>query len=103
MLPRVSWRILYGVIALATFWAAPANSKDYVYGSCVPASDFQEWIAKYKVGERACNIENAKQLGVKNPEAILDAYEKNLVKWRKLEKEIGTDVEKFADTLWKEI
>jgi len=66
-------------------------------------ADFQEWIAKYKAGERARNLENAKQLGVKNPDAILEAYEKNLVKWRKLEKEIGTDVEKFADTLWKEI
>jgi TRAP-type C4-dicarboxylate transport system substrate-binding protein len=65
--------------------------------------DFQEWIAAYKAGERARNIGQARQLGVKNPEAILDAYEKNLVKWRKLEKEIGTDVEKFADTLWREI
>ncbi len=65
--------------------------------------DFDEWIAKYKAGERARNVEAAKQLGVKNPDAILDLYEKNLVKWRKLEKEIGTDVEKFADALWREI
>jgi TRAP-type C4-dicarboxylate transport system substrate-binding protein len=65
--------------------------------------DFQEWIARYKAGERGRNVETAKQLGVKNPEAILDMYEKNLVKWRKLEKEIGTDVEKFTDTLWREI
>jgi TRAP-type C4-dicarboxylate transport system substrate-binding protein len=65
--------------------------------------DFQDWIAAYKGSERARNIGQARQLGVKNPEAILDAYEKNLVKWRKLEKEIGTDVEKFTDTLWREI
>lgn len=65
--------------------------------------DFQEWIAAYKANEAKVNGEKAKQLGVKDPDAVLKAYEKNLVKWRKLEKEIGTDVEKFADTLWNEI
>jgi len=65
--------------------------------------DFQEWIASYKASERKINGDKARQLGVANPDPILDAYEKNLKKWRKLEKEIGTDVEKFSDTLWKEI
>lgn len=65
--------------------------------------DFAEWIAKYKAGERDRNIANAKQLGATNPEGVVNAYEKNLVKWRKLEKEIGTDIEKFADVLWREI
>lgn len=65
--------------------------------------DFQEWIANYKSQDRKLNGDKARQLGVKDPDALLDAYEKNLVKWRKLEKEIGTDVDKFADLLWKEI
>lgn len=65
--------------------------------------DFKQWTTTYKQGERARNADNARQLGVKEPGPIVDAYEKNLVKWRKLEKEIGTDVQKFADTLWAEI
>jgi TRAP-type C4-dicarboxylate transport system substrate-binding protein len=65
--------------------------------------DFQEWIAAYKANESKLNGDRARGLGVKDPDAVLRAYEKNLVKWRKLEKEIGTDVEKFADVLWKEI
>jgi TRAP-type C4-dicarboxylate transport system substrate-binding protein len=65
--------------------------------------DFQDWIASYKAGEAKVNADRARQLGVKDPEAVQKAYEKNLVKWRKLEKEIGTDVDKFADVLWNEI
>jgi TRAP-type C4-dicarboxylate transport system substrate-binding protein len=65
--------------------------------------DFQEWIASYKASESKVNADRAKGLGVKDPEAVQKAYEKNLVKWRKLEKEIGTDIDKFAEILRREI
>lgn len=53
--------------------------------------------------QRARNIANAKKFGVKNPEAILDAYAKSVKKWQGLSKGIGTDPAKFADVLTREV
>jgi TRAP-type transport system periplasmic protein len=53
--------------------------------------------------QRQQNIENALKFGVKNPEAISDAYAKALAKWVRLSKEIGRDVGKFEAALKREI
>ena len=49
------------------------------------------------------NIENAKKFGVQNPEAIIDAYIKNLKKWPNISKEVGRDIDKYAAAIQREI
>lgn len=53
--------------------------------------------------QRQQNIDNAQKFGVKNPEAISDAYAEALTKWGRLSKGIGRDVGKFEAALKREI
>ena len=69
----------------------------------VDGRDFDDLIKRYKAAERDRNIENAKKFGVKDPAAILDAHEKNLVKWKVLSKDIGRDINKFAEAMNREV
>ena len=66
-------------------------------------SDFGEWMKAYGKVDRETNLKNAAALGVKNGTQIADAYEAALEKWRKLSPGIGTDVEKYAAALKREI
>ena len=65
--------------------------------------DFDELMAKYKAGERARNVKVAKDFGVADPDAILDAYTKAIEKWTRLSKDIGRDPDKFTEALWREV
>ncbi len=69
----------------------------------VDGKEFDDLTKRYKAAERTRNIENAKKFGVKDPEAILDAYEKNLAKWKNLSKDIGRDINKFAEAMNREV
>jgi TRAP-type C4-dicarboxylate transport system substrate-binding protein len=69
----------------------------------VDGKDFAEVAANYDRVQREKNIADAKQFGVKDPAAILDAYAKALDKWAKLSPGIGRDIGKFADAIWREI
>ncbi len=65
-----------------------------------------EWEAvlqNYKKLERDRNIATGKEFGVKDPAAIMDDYEKTIVKWRALSKDIGRDIDKFQAVLMREI
>lgn len=68
-----------------------------------PDPDFEKVATEYKKTERARNVEIGKGFGLKDPGAIIDAYEKNIEKWRKLSPEIGRDVDKFTAALKREI
>ncbi len=58
----------------------------------------------YKKTQRGGNIATAKGFGVKDPEKIIDTYERLLdTKWRALSKEIGRDVDKFTEVMNREI
>ena len=64
---------------------------------------FDEVMAKRIKLQRGLNIKRYTKFGVKNPAKILDAYDAALVKWRKLSKDIGTDINKFAAAMKREI
>jgi TRAP-type C4-dicarboxylate transport system substrate-binding protein len=64
---------------------------------------FAEVVEKYEQIQRNRNIENAKRFGVKDPGAIIEAFAKARKKWGNLSKEIGRDIGKFADALWREV
>jgi TRAP-type C4-dicarboxylate transport system substrate-binding protein len=69
----------------------------------VDGKDFEQALATYKQAERETNIAKAKSLGVSNPAAIIEDYERTIEKWRPVSKEIGRDVNKFADVLTREV
>jgi TRAP-type C4-dicarboxylate transport system substrate-binding protein len=64
---------------------------------------FTELTQKFDKVQRERNVENAKKFGVKDPAAIIAAYDKAREKWGKLANDIGTDVDKFADAIWREV
>lgn len=64
---------------------------------------FDPVVDNYKKAQRETNIATAKNFGVKDPAAIIDYYEKAVERWRVKSKDIGRDIDKFADVLTKEI
>lgn len=64
---------------------------------------FVKLTQDYDKLQRERNVENAKKFGVKDPEAIIAAYDKNRQKWAKLAPAIGNDIDKFADAIWREV
>ena len=60
-------------------------------------------VTEYQKIQRSKNVETGKSFGLKDPGAIIDAYEKNIEKWRKLSPAIGRDVNKFVEALNREI
>ena len=67
------------------------------------SKEVDDVIAGFAPKQRATNIENAKKFGVKDPAAIMDAHEKNLAKWKVLSKDIGRDINKFAEAMNREV
>ncbi len=68
-----------------------------------PDAEFEKVVTEYQKVQKARNVEIGKSFGLKDPAAIIDAYEKNIEKWRKLSPEIGRDVNKFTEALNREI
>jgi TRAP-type C4-dicarboxylate transport system substrate-binding protein len=72
----------------------------------VDGADAKEWerlIAEFQKSAREKNIENAQKLGVPNPGALIDDYDRTITRWRGLSKDIGRDIDKFAAALTREI
>lgn len=69
----------------------------------VEKAGFATLVAKFDAAQRETIIETSKKLGVKEPEKLLDAYKKNLEKWKGLTANVGTDMNKLADLIWTEI
>jgi TRAP-type C4-dicarboxylate transport system substrate-binding protein len=65
--------------------------------------EFDPIPAHFKTVQRETNIATARNFGVKDPAAIIDAYEKAVEKWRARSKEIGRDIDKFAKVIEDEI
>lgn len=62
-----------------------------------------EIAKKYDAAQRAKNIDDARKFGVKDPEAIINAYEKNREKWGKIAKDAGDDIDKMAAAIQREV
>ena len=65
--------------------------------------EFDRLVERRLKIQREQNIKNARKFGVNKPEAIADAFEKTLAKWRRLSKGIGSDIAKFEAVLQREI
>jgi TRAP-type C4-dicarboxylate transport system substrate-binding protein len=75
-------------------------------GVSVIGVDAKEWdtvLAEFRKSDRERNIAKAKTFGVADPGAIIDDYEKTIEAWRGRSKEIGRDVDKFADVLMRDV
>ena len=64
---------------------------------------FAELVAKFDKVQRDQIVADQKKFGVADPGAIIDNYKKNLVKWQGLTKDVGRDIDKFSDLIWREI
>jgi TRAP-type C4-dicarboxylate transport system substrate-binding protein len=64
---------------------------------------FADLVAKFDKLQRDQIIADQKKFGVADPGAIIDSYKKNLVKWQGLTKDVGRDIDKFSDLIWREI
>jgi hypothetical protein len=53
--------------------------------------------------QRDANIATAKNFGVADPAKTIDAYEAAVARWKPVSKEIGRDIDKYADVLTREI
>ena len=66
-------------------------------------ASFQALVDKYEKVQKETVIGEAKKFGVANPESFLDAYKKNLAKWKGLTKGLNNDIPKFEALLWTEV
>jgi TRAP-type transport system periplasmic protein len=64
---------------------------------------FTALMAEYKAQEMATAIAKGNEFGVEGAEEMVKTYLATAEKWRGLSAEIGTDIEKFAEILWREV
>ena len=64
---------------------------------------FQSLIKKFDMLQRRNIIESSKKFGVADPESIVNTYVKNLKKWEGLTKDVGRDIDKLTDLIWREV
>lgn len=68
-----------------------------------PGDDLVSLVNNFPESDRDRLISNGRELGVANPEALLDAYANNIAKWTELSATIDNDVDAFAELLWEEV
>lgn len=100
---KLSAEMAIGNFIVANEEGLQAVIKDKGVQMIKPDADFASIATEYQKVQKARNVETGKSFGLKDPGAIIDAYEKNLEKWRKLSPAIGRDVDKFTEALNKEI
>jgi TRAP-type transport system periplasmic protein len=66
-------------------------------------NEFAAIPENYKKVQRETNIATAKGFGVQDPAVIIDYYEQAVERWRPVSKGIGRDIDKFTDTLTREV
>lgn len=65
--------------------------------------DFEALMATHDSQQREINLNNARDAGVENPEAILDYYVAAYERWKTLLDEQGHDKDTFRILLWDEV
>lgn len=68
-----------------------------------PADDWNDLIARYKEEQIKLNSAFAASRGIKNARPLLEEYVKLGEKWRRISKDVGHDVNKFAAAMQREI
>lgn len=99
----MSAKMAIGNFIIANEEGLNAVIKDKGVQMVKPDPDFEKVATEYKKIERARNVEIGKSFGLKDPGAIIDAYEKNVEKWRKISAEVGRDINKLTEALDREI
>ncbi len=100
---KLSAEMAIGNFIVANEEGLNAVIKDKGVKMIKPDADFEKVVTEYQKIQRDKNVATGKSFGLKDPGAIIDAYEKNIEKWRKLSPAIGRDVNKFVEALNREI
>lgn len=66
-------------------------------------SGFDALVKKFDTVQTESIIAENKKFGVRNPEAIIAAYKKNVAKWQKLTADVGFDRDKLEKLIWEHI
>jgi TRAP-type C4-dicarboxylate transport system substrate-binding protein len=96
-------------LAIGNFLGANENALESVVKTKgvelikVDAKDWNAFTEGFEKVQREKNVATGKQFGLKDPGAIIDDYEKTIVKWRALSKDIGRDNDKFTAVLNREV
>jgi TRAP-type mannitol/chloroaromatic compound transport system substrate-binding protein len=96
-------------LAIGNFLGANENALESVVKTKgvelikVDAKDWNAFTEGFEKVQREKNVATGKQFGLKDPGAIIDDYEKTIVKWRALSKDIGRDIDKFTAVLNREV
>jgi len=100
----MSAKVAIGYFLIANEEGLAAIIKDKGVQLIKVGPEFDTIGANYKKAQRVNNIATAKGFGVKDPEKIIDTYERLIdTKWRALSKEIGRDIDKFTAVLNREV
>ncbi len=67
------------------------------------AAGFKDLVERFDKVQRASVTAASEKFGVKNPGAIIDAYQKNLRKWEKLTEGVGFNTAKLQKLIWEHI
>jgi len=84
-------------------YLARVREKKHVKVIEVQEAGFQKLVDRFEKVQRDSVIAAAKNFGVADPGAIIDAYKKNRAKWTKLTAGIGTNIAKLDELIWREI
>jgi TRAP-type C4-dicarboxylate transport system substrate-binding protein len=108
---KIVWDLLPQAIALAVVRGQIAEDEvvkkeaieKYNTKFIDPGNKWDPLMASFSADEKKVIVQEAKTLGVRNPERLMDKHLELLGKWEGLAKDIAGDTDKFAAKLQSEI
>lgn len=77
--------------------------KDNGVGYVAPSADLRQLVDGFATFYHPNLLKRGTDLGVEDPEMLISTYFALYEKWQGISEEIGTDVNTFADVLWREV
>lgn len=68
-----------------------------------PADDLRAMVEGFSAADRPRLIAAGTQLGVANPEALIDAYLESVGRWQAVSAELGNDIDAWTERLWTDV
>lgn len=68
-----------------------------------PADDLRAMVEGFAAHDRARLIGVGTQLGVENPEALIETYMAAVERWQAVSAELGTDIDAWTQRLWDDV
>jgi TRAP-type C4-dicarboxylate transport system substrate-binding protein len=105
-LKHAAWfssRLAIGNFIIANEQALETVIKDKGVQLIKVGNAFDPIAENYKKVQHDANVATAKKFGVVDPGKTIDFYEKGVERWKSVSKDVGRDIDRFADVLTREI